>query len=195
MEPKKKNHLIRESPMTYDEYAQMSDDGNRYEIADGVLELMSPAPSLKHQAISGQLQFTLMSSCQSEYIILSAPFDLILSDTEVRQPDLAMVHRSRLSILKNKGIVGAPDLVVEILSPSSIKRDKLQKLKAYAKYGIPEYWIVDGSNQTMEQCELVQSNFELTQIYQSEEPVRSSRIRCVNFTMNEIFSRIPDIPD
>lgn len=189
---KAKPTIIRETPVTYDEYAGMPDDGNRYEVADGQLELMgSPTPT--HQVISFEIQMTLNENCRSEYIIFSAPIDVILSDTEVRQPDLVMVHRSRMDILAKKGIVGAPDLVVEIISPWSRRRDKVHKLKTYARYAIPEYWIVDSSNWTLEQYVLTDQTYELVEIYAEDEPVRSDHISCVSFTMNDIMNRVPDM--
>lgn len=75
---------LAETPVTYEVYANLPDDGNRYEVSDGVLELMSPAPSLIHQAISYELQHKLNKSCREDYFIFNAPVDVILSDTEVR---------------------------------------------------------------------------------------------------------------
>jgi Uma2 family endonuclease len=189
--PDNKKDKIKESPVTYNDYAVMPDDGNRYEIADGVLELMSPGPSVTHQMISSQLQFKLMNLCQSEFIVLNAPFDMILSDTEVRQPDLIMVHRSRMDIITHRGIEGPPDLVVEIMSPFSIRRDKVSKLKSYAKHSIHEYWIVDPSNNMLEKYFLKGQSYELADVYTEDETVQSERIPCVSFTMNEIMSQIP----
>ena len=193
----RKKPFIRETEVTYDVYAAMPEDGHRYEVADGVLELMSPGPSLTHQSFSAQLQFVITQSCSSDYFIVSAPFDLILSNREVRQPDLAMVHLSRLSIVKNRGIVGAPDLVVEILSPYSARRDKLKKVAVYAKYGIPEYWIADPANGTLEQYELQsqETTYVLTNVYQPDDPVRSESIPCVSFTMQELLAKIPKLED
>ncbi len=119
----KKSDLIREQPMTYDDYADLPDDGNRYELVEGFLEMMSPSATTKHQMISIQIQTKIVQSCENEYIILNAPLDVVLSPKEVRQPDLIMIHRSRMHIIKKRNIEGAPDLVVEILSPSSISSE------------------------------------------------------------------------
>lgn len=186
---------VKEQLLTYDDYAQLPDDGNRYELVDGVLELMSPSASTLHQLISSQIQYKLVQSCEEEYLILDTPLDVILSPTEVRQPDLIMVHRSRMDIIKQRGIVGAPDLVVEILSPSSMKRDKISKLASYARYSIPEYWIVDPSNGALEQYVMQHKEYKLAEIYISGEPVRSNTIRCASFTMEEVMSKIPDLSD
>jgi Uma2 family endonuclease len=195
MKSKKKPHIVREQPLTYDDYASLPDDGSRYELVDGVLEMMSPSASSKHQMISFRIQSKIAQSCDDDYFILNAPLDVILSPTEVRQPDLVMIHHSRINIIKKRGIEGAPDLVVEILSPSSIRRDKVGKLKSYADYAIPEYWIVDPTNVSLEQYVLKEDRYDLIEVYTEDEQIQSDHIKCVSFTMNEIMSKIPDFPD
>lgn len=195
MMKEKKEEMIREQPLTYDDYAELPEDGNRYELVDGFLELMTPSATSNHQLVSHQLVYKITQSCEEEYIILHAPIDIIFSNTEVRQPDLLMIHRNRLSIITKRGVEGSPDLVIEILSPSSIKRDRQSKMKTYATYSIPEYWIVDPSNQILEQYVLNEHAYELNEVYAGDETINSEHIQCVAFTMNEIMSRIPDIPD
>jgi Uma2 family endonuclease len=194
MNDEKKSPKIRELGMTYGDYAALPDDGVRYELADGVLEAMSPSAAPRHQVISSALERILESSCQSEYLILHAPLDVILSEKEVRQPDIVMIHRNRLSILSKRGVEGAPDLVVEILSLSSAKRDKISKPRVYAQYGIPEYWIVDISGNSLEQYLLHDNRYELVDVYSEDVPVRSPHLACVHFTMNQIVAEIPDLP-
>ncbi|OXS57676.1 hypothetical protein B1A99_16635 [Cohnella sp. CIP 111063] len=186
--------LIKESPVTYEMYAEMVDDGNRYEISDGVLELMSPAPTPTHQSVSQELLFSLNASCRNEYIIYSSPIDVILSATEVRQPDLIMIHRSRMDIIGERGINGAPDLVVEITSKHSRRRDKVQKRIAYAKYGVSEYWIIDLVGFTLEQYVLDGERYELAEVYAEDEIVRSKIVTCAAFSMNEIVQSLPIHP-
>lgn len=188
-------HQVRESPMTYDDYANMPDDGMRYELAAGILEMMSPAPHPRHQLVLHELANAMKDTCGMDYIVLFAPVDVILSDTEVRQPDLLMLHRSRLSLLTHRGIEGPPDLVVEILSPHSIKRDREDKRKSYAYYSVPEYWIVDMNNTLLEQYVLSGSEYILAEVYTGATPIRSEKIRCVSFTMKDIFAAISDIPN
>jgi Uncharacterized protein conserved in cyanobacteria len=187
--------LIKESPVTYEMYAEMVDDGNRYEISDGVLELMSPAPTPTHQSVSQELLFSLNASCRNEYIIYSSPIDVILSATEVRQPDLIMIHRSRMDIIGERGINGAPDLVVEITSKHSRRRDKVQKRIAYAKYGVSEYWIIDLVGFTLEQYVLDGERYELAEVYAEDETIRSEAVACASFSMNEIIRSLPIHPD
>lgn len=195
MSEKERPKKVREQPLTYEDYANLPDDGLRYELADGVLELMSPGPSTDHQLVSFEIIKKLIPPCQNDYVIIHAPLDVILSSIEVRQPDIIMVHRSRMEIIKKHGIVGAPDLIVEILSPSSIRRDKVKKLKAYARYQVPEYWIVDPANGSLEQYLLRDHAYELTEVYQGAEEIRSDRISCISFTMEQIMQEIPDLPD
>ena len=138
-------------PFTYDDYIGMPDDGKRYEIIDGELT-MTPAPIPRHQeillAVSARLlQFVDKNSLGEIYI---APIDLALSLVDVVQPDILFVAKNRIHIVAKKNIVGIPNLIVEILSPSSRRRDREQKLDLYQRYGLPEYWIVDPDTQTVE---------------------------------------------
>ncbi|WP_188454042.1 Uma2 family endonuclease [Virgibacillus oceani] len=188
------NDKLKESGLTYEDYASIN-DGNYYELAGGQLELMSPVPSTVHQLISFEMQTHFAHSCKSNYIILGAPIDVILSSSEVRQPDLILVHRNRINILSKRGIEGAPDLVVEILSLSSLKRDKIDKLKTYAHYQIPEYWIVEPTSGILEEYILQGNKYELFNVFQGDELVNSPNIPCVSFTMADIMDNIPDIKD
>ncbi len=192
MKPKKQSDLIAETPVTYETYASLPDDGNRYEVAGGRLELMSPAPSPTHQSVSYELHALLKSGCRQDYFIFSAPIDVVLSETEVRQPDVVMIHRSRQSQITKRGIFGSPDLVAEITSEHSRRRDKVHKTKVYAKYGVPEYWIVDLTNFTLEQYVLRESGmYELIEVYAEDEPVRSERLACVSFSMADLTRDLP----
>jgi Uma2 family endonuclease len=189
------DELVKETPVTYEMYANMIDDGNRYEIADGVLELMSPSPTFTHQSVIYELQFKLNSSCRNEYIIVSSPIDVILSDTEVRQPDIVLIRRSRMSIIRKSGIHGTPDLIVEITSEHSRRRDKVKKRIAYAKYGVPEYWIVDLTNFTLEQYVMDGDRYELTEVYAEDDIIHSETVPCASFSMSEIVQSLPVPPD
>lgn len=188
-----KDELIREQSLTYEDYASLPDDGNRYELDDGQLELMSPGASSKHQAISGRMLIELTQTCESDYVILQ-DVDVILSQREVRRPDLIMINRNRLHLLTVRGVEGPPDLVVEILSPYSLRRDKVKKRRSYAKYGIPEYWIVDPVSYVLEQYRLAGEQYELEEVYTGDEVIRSELLPCVSFSMHDISSKIPDLP-
>jgi Uma2 family endonuclease len=192
---------IKEAGLTYEDYAKLPDDGNRYEISDGVLELLAPSPSSRHQSFSGELEFLLKQSCKQDYIILSAPIDLILSDKQIRQPDILMIHRSKRDIIEERGIVGAPDLIVEIISPSSVRRDKITKKKIYSRYGIREYWILDpvhcyleqylleaetDSERTVSESNSENHSYFLNNVFVDEDIVTSPHIPCISFKMKDL---------
>jgi Uma2 family endonuclease len=130
-------------PFTYREYALLPDDGRWYELIDGDF-LVSPSPSPSHQTVLRLLQFELMQQIEKTgtAFVFNAPCDLILSDTTVVQPDLVVVRQSRKEIITKRGIEGIPEIIVEIISPSSKERDEFLKKSLYSRFAIPEYWLV-----------------------------------------------------
>ncbi|XID90697.1 Uma2 family endonuclease [Paenibacillaceae bacterium WGS1546] len=188
---KKAADKVKEQQVTYEIYAEMPDDGNRYEVIDGMLELMSPSPTASHQSITLDIGFELKQSCKSDYLIYIAPLDVILSNTNIVQPDALMIHRSRKHIVTPRGIEGPPDLAVEVLSPSSRKRDRLKKMAVYEKYGVAEYWIVDPESRTLEQFHLNErGKYALFQLYENDEQVISSKLPCVSFAVSRLFGDV-----
>jgi len=190
---KKADDRVREQPMTYEQYAEMPDDGMRYEIFDGKLEMMTPGPMTNHQSVSVELEVKLHNSCRTDYLVFDAPIDVILSPTNVLQPDILMIHRSRLSIVGRHGIEGPPDLVVEIVSPGSIKRDTVVKMRIYERFGVNEYWIVDASNRTLAQHRLGEDgSYAIVNLFEGDDTVVSDTLPCVAFTLSDIFREIID---
>lgn len=188
MAGEKEDDRVKEQPVTYETYAAMPEDGHRYEIFDGVLEMMSPGPSTVHQGIGVRLSYLLLQSCDSNYVILTAPLDVILSRTNVLQPDVVMVRRDRMDIVTMRGIEGAPDLVVEVLSPGSRRRDRVRKMPIYAKHGVPEYWIIDPESRTLEQFVLSDGKYELNELFEEDDVVASERLPCVSYRVGELFA-------
>jgi len=129
---------------TYEDYLLFPEDGKRYEVIGGEC-YMSPSPRTKHQDISFQLARFLGNHLQStrQGKALTAPMDVILSETNIVQPDILVVLSARTSIITEKNIAGVPDLVIEILSETTRKTDEVIKKKLYERYGVQEYWIVD----------------------------------------------------
>ncbi len=136
---------------TYNDYANLPDDGHRYEIINGIL-YMAPSPSWSHQRIVGEIFAHLRTHIKLAGLgqVFMAPLDVELADNTVFQPDIVVLLNESLGKLKGHHIVGAPDLVVEIASPSSSTYDRHNKLQAYARAAIPEYWIVDPVAHTVE---------------------------------------------
>ena len=129
----------RQGHWTYEAYAALPDDGLRYEIMQGVL-VMTPAPEPGHQGISMEISFCLYEQIISKNRgkVFAAPIDVVLSKKEVVQPDVLVILNEHLDRVQKKRIVGAPDLVVEIISPSSVATDSIIKRQTYERAGVPE---------------------------------------------------------
>lgn len=147
---------------TYADYRLMPDDGNRHEIIDGEL-FVTPAPTTIHQAISKRLQFHLMLQLEEtgRGIVFNAPVDVLFSTTRTVQPDLLVLHPTRRNIVTKRAIEGAPDLIIEILSPGTAERDQTLKRKLYASEGVREYWLVDPDQHTVEVMTLQEEDYDL----------------------------------
>jgi Uma2 family endonuclease len=148
---------------TYEDYCRL-DDGERYEILDGaLLPMQPPSPGASHQRESRKLLVILDQFVSRRNLgeVFSAPFDVILAKGNVVQPDLLFVAESRLSIVQERGVFGAPDLVVEIISPGSIQRDRDEKKALYARFGVREYWLVDHDQQSVEVLALDEGKYVL----------------------------------
>jgi Uma2 family endonuclease len=130
---------------------QRFDETERYEIYDGKLIPMSPSPSFYHQELSNRLAFLITLFLQQNPIgrLVAAPMDVIFSNDNLVQPDLLFIAHENAGIIKGR-VFGPPDLAVEILSPSSIQRDRYQKLEQYARFGVKEYWIIDPASRSID---------------------------------------------
>lgn len=151
---------------TYDDYKYLPED-KRYEIIEGDLQL-TPSPSFHHQAIQAELLFHLMAFVKEKRLgqVVAAPTEVILSPENVVQPDVLFIAKSRLSLAhEGGGVQGAPDLVVEILSPASVGRDKVLKRKLYSKYGVREYWIVDPETSSIEVLTQASAGLETWRVF------------------------------
>ena len=149
--------------LTYQDYLELPDDGNRYHIIEGDL-VVTPAPGRNHQGTSGNLNDILRHHILGNDLgeIYYAPFDVILDDSTIVQPDLLYVDKGRARMLTERGMQGAPTLAVEILSPSSNRIDRVRKLHVYARFGVPFYWIVDPETRYIEAYRLAGESYELT---------------------------------
>jgi Uma2 family endonuclease len=136
---------------TYRDYVSLPDDGKRYEIVDGVL-FMAPSPDRWHQKAAGRLFSYLLRYVEDAGVgeVYTAPFDVVLEPRVVVQPDVIVVLAANLNKITDKRIIGAPDLVVEVASPGPTGFDRREKQNAYARAGVPEYWIVDPAAHTIE---------------------------------------------
>jgi Uma2 family endonuclease len=141
--------------LTYADYLQMPDDGQRYEIIQGEL-FVSAAPSIRHQEVLGNLYRLTDGHVRTNNLgrIFFAPVAVLLTPDEPVEPDLVYVVREHLKIIAGMAIHGAPDLIIEVLSPTGESRDRVVKFNRYAQVGVREYWIVDPIGETVEQFRL-----------------------------------------
>lgn len=174
--------------LTYKDYAMLPDD-NRYELLNGDL-FMVPSPGFFHQSISRDLGFLLWNfvKMNSLGLVFSAPFDVVLTDNNVVQPDIIFVSNKNRDIVTEKNIQGPPDLVIEILSSGTRERDILFKKTLYAKHGITEYWIADPTGKSIEVLTLCQGTYETHGIYFPDDNLGSSLLPGFNPSLNEVFS-------
>ncbi len=138
---------------TYQDYLKLPEKpGYRFEVLEGVL-IEDPSPSVMHQRVSRRLQRILEDyfwEVDTKGEIFNAPLDVTFGDITVVQPDLFYVSGEQKVIVKEARIDGPPTLVVEVLSPSSRRKDRLQKLRTYQKAGVQHYWIVNPEEKTLE---------------------------------------------
>jgi Uma2 family endonuclease len=131
--------------LTYDDFVLFPDDGKRHELIDGE-HYVTPSPNTRHQQVSGNLHLLVGVWLEDHPIgqIFYAPFDVVFSRYDVVEPDLLYVSNARApEVLTSANVKGAPDLVIEIGSPSTRKRDETIKRHLYERSGVSEYWVVD----------------------------------------------------
>ncbi len=174
--------------LTYEDYADLPNDGNRYEILEGELAV-TPAPNPKHQTASGNLFFLLTQHIREKDLgkLFHAPIDLILESTSVLQPDLVFVSKNSQNIITDRAVEGAPDLVIEILSPSTSRSDRVTKAQIYARHKVPAYWIVDPDQETVEVYLLNVDSYRLAVTLQGETPLPVPPFSEFKFAAKDIF--------
>ena len=129
---------------TLEDFLNFPDDGKRHEIIDGD-HYVTPSPKTRHQMVSMNLTraFVLYLDRHPIGRLFAAPFDVVLSDLDVVEPDLLYISNERTGILTDAHVRGAPDIVIEILSSGTRRRDEGIKRKLYERVGVREYWLVD----------------------------------------------------
>ena len=164
-------------------------DDKRYQLLDGEL-IMAPSPSDRHQAIIGILFFLLYQYCleTGSGIVRMAPLDVHLSEYDLTQPDILFVSNERASIITTANIQGAPDLVVEVLSPSTERHDRGYKRTMYARNGVREYWLVDPAAEAVEVLTLKEEGFVTEATYQRGQTLVSPLLPGLSIELNRVFA-------
>ena len=142
---------------TVDDLVHSPDDGQRYEILDGVL-LVSPAPIPKHQTVLFELAVLFRSACPPDHRAFVAPVDWQPDGRTSLQPDILVVRKDRIG---EKNVVRTPTLVAEVLSPSTARIDRMVKLSRYAEGGIAQYWLVDPDGPSVQVFDLIGGEYRL----------------------------------
>ena len=143
-----KDHMKAASPavkLTYDDFVLFPDDGKRHELIDGE-HYVTPSPKIPHQRVSGTLCGLIWSYLETHPIgeVFHAPFDVVFSMFDVVEPDLLYISQARAAtVLTPDNVKGTPELVVEIASKGTRKRDDTIKRRLYERAGVTEYWFVD----------------------------------------------------
>jgi Uma2 family endonuclease len=175
---------------TYEDYALLPED-RRYEVIDGE-PFLTPAPTTIHQVVKGRLKRLLDDIVDADNlgIVLDAPFDVVLSRYDVVQPDILFISAQRRTILGEKCAEGAPDLVIEVLSPSTETRDRVAKAKRYAAFGVREMWLVDPAAKTIEVLLNSEEGFRRQALYDETGIVRSVVLPDLEFPAGPVFRPI-----
>lgn len=145
---------------TYDDYRRLPDDGRRWEVLDGCL-VHEPAPRPLHQVVISNILWLLESAVRQNNLgmVLTAPLDVVLSEENVVQPDIVFIPSDRLGIIGEENVRGAPALVIEVLSPSTLRRDRAVKRGIYERFGVREYWVVDPGHRRIERLVLAEQGY------------------------------------
>lgn len=161
---------------TYNDYAALPGDGHRYEIVDGVL-YMAPAPNREHQNAALEIATYLRTHIKLTGLgqVYIAPFDVQLDVRTVVQPDVIVVLIPHIERVTESRIIGAPDLIVEVSSPGTVGHDRTKKQNAYARAGVPEYWIADPWSRTVEVLALEAGSYRSLGVFEGQA-VLPSRI-------------------
>ena len=164
------------------------DDENRYELIDGEL-YMAPAPTWEHQESIANLVSTLRDFVRANGLgrVVPSPVDVYLSNEDVFQPDIVFVSVERLDIIHSSGVHGAPDLVVEMLSPSTERRDLTIKRERYEMFGVREYWLADTIGKTITVLRLRDGVFELVGVFGEGMTVETPLIPGLVVDVSEVF--------
>jgi Uma2 family endonuclease len=176
--------------LTVAEYRNLPETGPRYQLIEGDL-YMAPAPNRFHQDISRNLQAVLTNylSAHPIGVLYDAPFDVYLTEIDVFQPDLLIVLNENRGILTDAGAEGAPDFVVEILSPKTRQLDLVNKKRVYARMGVKELWIIDPDQKEMTVYRFDQDPTEPVAKFSDQGDVSSPLLPGLAIALRDIFRR------
>ncbi|MEK8019450.1 MAG: Uma2 family endonuclease [Candidatus Parabeggiatoa sp.] len=186
----KSTEQIKQGEWRYEDYLNLPDDGRRYDIIEGILYI-SNAPNFDHQYTVMEIAFHLKSFVNQNQLgyVLTAPFEIHLSDkTRPVQPDVFFIGAERGLVRGAKYFNGPPDLVVEVLSPSTRRVDQLTKFRAYEKATVPEYWIVDPKARLVQLYTLEDQEYGLLGDFMGDEVIESKVLAGLKIMADSLFN-------
>lgn len=183
--------LADEKIWTYEDTLSLPDDGQRYEVVEGRL-YVSPAPSTWHQTLSRRVQFLFYELERAgKGFVFNAPTDLRLEHADPVQPDLIFLWREQSGQIRKKWLEGAPALIVEIQSPSTAALDRVRKLQAYARSGVPCYWLLDPEVATLEILQLDGETYRVAATLGPGDVLEPPAFPGIRLDMDELFANLP----
>jgi Uma2 family endonuclease len=190
MAPEPQMTRILRPRVGYTDLAQAPEDGRRYELYDGEVQVV-PSPLPRHQIISANVAELLRSYVAAHggtYLV--TPIDIVFSEYDVLMPDLVLFVEARMHLVQlDAPIRHAPDLAVEILSPSTAATDRGRKMQMFARYGVREYWIVDPVEERLEIHTLAPGGYQLAQFATGPFRIQSPLLPEVNAPVESLFPR------
>jgi len=181
--------MPRQGEWTYQDWLNFPNDGWKYEIIDGVL-FMVPPPAIKHQSSSISLVVKMYNHADKYDLgkVLEAPCGVQLPKQPVPvEPDILFIKKERLNIIGENYVEGAPDLIVEILSPSNPNYDRQTKFNLYQQSGVKEYWLVDYRSKTVEIFNLIANRYLLSGQYGEGETAPSTELKGFEVAVETLF--------
>ncbi len=163
-------------------------EGSPYQLVEGEL-IMSPAPAPDHQVVSGNIYLLLRMAVRGKGVVLYSPLDVYLDLENAYQPDIVVILKGSKARITRKGVYGPPDVVVEILSPSTAYYDLTQKKDVYERSGVREYWIVDPLRRAFEVYLNTEEGFKLISKAKGKGVVRSE-VLSLELELEEVFEGI-----
>jgi Uma2 family endonuclease len=185
---------ILEKKISYQEFRQMEFDDSDdawYELINGEL-VRKQSPTLDHQLVSSEIEFQLMAFSKKTNAgkVLHAPMDVVLDDNNAYHPNIFFVKKERYFIFdeQEKVVIGAPDLVIEILSKSTAADDKGSKKDNYELHGVREYWLVDPIRKSIEVYALVNERFKLISYLEENGVLKSAVLEGFEMEIETVFA-------
>lgn len=159
----------------------------RFEIIGGVRYDFLSSPKVTHQMLVTNLYSFINTTCGTKGVVLVAPMDVGFDEDNTVQPDVIYIANENLHIIKDDMIKGVPDLLIEILSPSTGAKDKVRKKALYERFGVREYWIVDPTYSTIDQLVLTDGKYQLAATYDENDTLASPLFACISIDLRELF--------